>query len=72
VTLRRHDLAAEVRNLRPAGGAVAETLLAEANAIGAGLVVMGGYGHSRFRELVFGGVTEHVIRAAALPVLMAH
>jgi nucleotide-binding universal stress UspA family protein len=33
---------------------------------------MGGYGHSRLRELVFGGVTERIIRDAAPAVLMAH
>ena len=47
-------------------------MLAAASELGAGLLVMGGYGHSRVRELVFGGVTEHVIRGAKLPVLMAH
>jgi nucleotide-binding universal stress UspA family protein len=50
----------------------ADAVMGAASEIGAGLLVMGGYGHSRLRELVFGGVTEHVIRGAALPVLMAH
>ena len=36
------------------------------------LVVMGAYGHSRLREWVFGGFTEHVLRRAAVPVLMMH
>ena len=36
------------------------------------LLVMGGYGHSRLREWVFGGVTERMLRAAPVPVLMAH
>jgi nucleotide-binding universal stress UspA family protein len=40
-------------------------LLAQA----AGLLVMGAYGHTRLRELVFGGATRHVLRAAPLPVL---
>jgi len=71
-TLRRHNPAVEVRLLQPGSGGAAEALLAAAAEIGAGLLVMGGYGHSRLRELVFGGVTEHVIRAAAIPVLMAH
>jgi nucleotide-binding universal stress UspA family protein len=71
-TLRRHDIAAEAHQLRPGSRSAAETLLAAASEIGAGLLVMGGYGHSRLRELVFGGVTERVIRDAALPVLIAH
>jgi nucleotide-binding universal stress UspA family protein len=33
---------------------------------------MGAYGHSRLREWVFGGFTEHVLRRAAVPVLMMH
>ena len=36
------------------------------------LLVMGGYGHTRLREAVFGGFTRAVLEAAALPVLMAH
>ena len=38
----------------------------------AGLLVMGGYGHSRFREWVFGGFTRRVLADAPLPVLMMH
>ena len=71
-TLHRHNPATEARHLQPGPRGAAETLLAAAAEIGAGLLVMGGYGHSRMRELIFGGVTEHVLRTAALPVLMAH
>lgn len=39
---------------------------------GADLLVMGGYTHSRVREMILGGVTEHVLSAARLPVLLAH
>jgi nucleotide-binding universal stress UspA family protein len=38
----------------------------------AGLLVMGGYGHSRLREWMFGGFTQHAFGAATLPVLMSH
>ncbi len=38
----------------------------------AGLLVMGGYGHARFREILLGGVTETVLRQMTVPVLMAH
>jgi nucleotide-binding universal stress UspA family protein len=38
----------------------------------AGLLVMGGYGHTRLREWIFGGFTERVLADAPLPVLMAH
>lgn len=49
-----------------------EALLGEANRAGADLLVMGGYGHSRVREVILGGVTYHVLANAGLPVLMAH
>jgi nucleotide-binding universal stress UspA family protein len=38
----------------------------------ADVLVMGGYSHSRVREVIFGGFTRRVLRAAELPVLMAH
>ncbi|WP_374650896.1 universal stress protein [Dongia sp.] len=37
-----------------------------------GLVVMGGYGHSRLRELVLGGLTRHMLAEAKVPILLAH
>jgi nucleotide-binding universal stress UspA family protein len=54
----------------PPGGA-GERLLAEAKKEKA-LLVMGGYGHSRLREWVFGGVTRRVLQGAEVPVLIAH
>jgi len=71
-TLRRHNPASEARHLQRGAGNAAEDLLATAAEIGAGLLVMGGYSHSRLRELMFGGVTAHVLRGAQVPVLMAH
>ncbi|HUB13013.1 MAG TPA: universal stress protein [Acetobacteraceae bacterium] len=56
----------------PPGSDTAEVLLGTATDAGADLLVMGGYSHSRMREAVFGGVTRRVLRAAGLPVLMAH
>ena len=49
-----------------------DTLLAVAAAANADLLVMGGYGHSRTREVIFGGFTRRVLSHADLPVLMAH
>ena len=51
---------------------VGETLLADAAALECDLLVLGGYSRSRFREMVFGGVTRHVLNDAELPVLLAH
>lgn len=36
------------------------------------LLVMGAYGRSRFRELVLGGATRHILRHMTVPVLMSH
>jgi nucleotide-binding universal stress UspA family protein len=52
--------------------AVGAALLRAASDAGADLLVMGGYGRSRLRELVLGGVTRHVLTHAQLPVLLAH
>lgn len=71
-TLQRHNAETEARHLPRGLGTTADILLATAAEIDAGLLVMGGYSHSRLRELVFGGVTEHVLRGADLSVLMAH
>lgn len=38
----------------------------------ANLVVMGAYGHSRYREMIFGGVTRHMLRSMPIPCLMSH
>ena len=51
---------------------VGETLLDAAVAASADLVVMGGYSHSRLRELILGGVTRHMLERTALPLLVAH
>jgi nucleotide-binding universal stress UspA family protein len=40
--------------------------------MGADLLVMGAYGHSRWRELVLGGVTRSLLREMTVPVLLSH
>ncbi len=61
-----------VHNVEGSGRAPALAILEEAKAQGADLVVMGAYAHSRLRELVFGGATRDLLRAATVPLLMAH
>jgi nucleotide-binding universal stress UspA family protein len=51
---------------------VGERLLLLAAEVGADVLVMGAYGHSRFRQTLMGGVTRTVLEAMTLPVLMAH
>jgi nucleotide-binding universal stress UspA family protein len=55
-----------------ANGQVGETLMAEALALGADLLVMGAYTHSRLRQLILGGVTRHILQSCTLPVLLSH
>ena len=69
--LGRHGLQGSARHLPPDASGAADTLLAAA-ANEAALVVMGAYGHSRLREWIFGGFTQHVLRGAEVPVLMMH
>lgn len=71
-TLRRRGLAAERHHVLPEGQSLPDRLLTQAVGLDAGLLVMGGYGHSRMREWVFGGFTQRMLAAAPLPVLMCH
>lgn len=57
-----------VRGARDPGPALRQAC----EALGADLLVMGGYGHSRLRELVLGGTTRDVLAQTTIPVLMAH
>ena len=71
--LARHGVRAEARHtLTTPGIGVGDALLSEIGDHGIGLLVMGGYGHSRFREALLGGVTRDVLREMTVPVLMAH
>ncbi|MGZ5935014.1 MAG: universal stress protein [Rhizomicrobium sp.] len=51
---------------------VGDVLLEEAIKSGAGMLVAGGYGHSRLREMFFSGVTRHVVSHAAMPLFLVH
>lgn len=68
---RWHGIRSRTERIAPGAQGAAATMLKAAAAKG-GLLVMGGYGHSRLREWVFGGFTQSVIDRAELPVLMAH
>lgn len=70
--LSRRGLPADVRNVDSMGRSASLAILEEATALDADLVVMGGYAHSRLRELVFGGATRELLRSANVPLLMAH
>lgn len=70
--LRRHGVHAEQRTLSASGEEAGPALLAAAAEVGAGLLVMGAYGRTRFSEWFFGGATRHVLGHAGMAVLMRH
>jgi nucleotide-binding universal stress UspA family protein len=71
--LARHGVTAAAR---VSDGARNETAAAQlekvAGDVGAGLIVAGAYGHSRFRELILGGVTQYLVTQSARCVLLSH
>lgn len=69
--LSRHGVRVTER-LDPGSQDVGESIDFQVAAVGADLLVMGGYGHSRFREWMFGGATRHVLERMTVPVLMSH
>ena len=70
--LGRQGIKARVIEAKVKGAEVGAYLLNGARDTGAGMLVMGAYTHSRLRELVLGGATNHVSAHAPIPVLMAH
>ncbi len=70
--LRHHGVAVETTVLVGKDSQAGELLLAHAVDMGADLLVLGGYGHSRLRELVLGGITKHMLQNMTAPVLMSH
>ena len=70
--LARHGVKARLKTVASGGMGVTEVILDQAREEAADLLVMGGYGHSRFREMMLGGVTRHMLEHAPVPVLLAH
>lgn len=70
--LSLHGVTATAREIKAAGKLVADVLLETAAQSGAGLLVLGGYGHSRWRELFVGGITRYAITHADLPLFLVH
>jgi nucleotide-binding universal stress UspA family protein len=69
--LARHGLNVEVKRI-VAEGDVQGTLLSYAADSSADMLVMGGYGHSRLREFILGGVTRKMLAAMTVPCFMSH
>jgi nucleotide-binding universal stress UspA family protein len=70
--LARHGLKVEIKRTALGDIDVADVILSHAADAGSDFIVMGGYGHSRLREFVLGGVTHSIFRSMTVPVLMSH
>ena len=70
--LRRHGVRVDGVVAEAGGVKVGHALLTEAQKHQCDMIVMGAFGHSRLREMVFGGVTETVLGAMTLPVLLSN
>ena len=70
--LKRHGVVAEAMQVRIGEGDIGRALLAAAKKLGADLIVMGAFHHSRWREFILGGVTLTVLEEATIPLFMAH
>lgn len=70
--LERHGVRCSLAQATATTHQVGNVLLAEAKANGCDMIVMGGYGHWRINEIVFGGATRAMLDQAGLPVLMSH
>lgn len=70
--LARHGVKAEAQSTVASDIDAGDLLLARVVDHGADLIVMGAYGHARWREVVLGGVTRHLLAQMTVPVLMSH
>ncbi|MGH7113980.1 MAG: universal stress protein [Stellaceae bacterium] len=70
--LARHGVTARIEPTQSAGVPIGEVILSRAADLGADLLVMGAYGHSRARELLLGGATRSILASMTIPVLMSH
>jgi len=70
--LVRHGVKAEITVLAKTMPRVSDVLLRHTRDINADMLVMGAYGHSRFREAILGGATRNMLENTGVSVLMAH
>jgi nucleotide-binding universal stress UspA family protein len=69
--LARHGIRARIEHASSSGAPVAEVILSEASRHDADLVVIGAYSHARSMRIIFGGVTQAILKQATIPVLMS-
>src|SRR6056297_695720 len=70
--LSRHGVKAEIDVLAKTMPRVSDVLMRHVEDVGADMVVMGAYGHSRFREAILGGATRNMLEQVGVSVFMAH
>ena len=70
--LARHGVKVETKRIAKGDIDIGNAILSYAADSGADFLVMGGYGHSRLREFILGGVTRSILASMTLPVLMSH
>ena len=70
--LKRQGISSQVNAVATGGKDIGPIILEEAASIGADLIIKGAYTHSRLRQLIFGGATQHLLASSSIPVLMAH
>ena len=71
-SLARHGIKPNIRTSIAPDISVGDEILSRLSDLDADLLVMGAYGHSRMRELAFGGVTRHIVRHMTVPTLFSH
>ena len=70
--LTRHGIAVNVKRIAKGDLTIEDAILSYAADSGADFMVMGGYGHSRLREFILGGVTRGILATMTVPVFMSH
>ena len=70
--LARHNIAVEVKVLNDKVPGTSDAIMSYVYENGHDLIIMGAYGHSRWREIVLGGVTRNIMANMKVPVLMSH
>jgi nucleotide-binding universal stress UspA family protein len=70
--LARHDVKVQIETVPAADIDVTNAILSYVAGNSATLIVMGGYGHAKLREVVLGGVTRDMLKSMTVPVFMSH
>ncbi len=70
--LKRNEIIAEPMTVELGGGNTGEAILAAAGSMNCDLLIKGAYTQSRLRQIIFGGTTQHILKNAVLPVLLAN